>query len=176
MHANSKQMPWFVVQIKPHCLKVAERNLRQQQFTIFSPRRKVPRRRASGFQQVLEPLFPGYVFISFDPESAGCRAINATYGVARLVSFHEYAPVRVPDALVAAVRARCDSNNLFIERDAIGTGDAVHVVKGPFASLIGTVECLGPQERAWILLDILGRQTRVHVDTANLLRVQSNAA
>jgi len=176
MQANSERMPWFVAQIKPNCLKIAERNLRQQQFAIFSPMRKIPRRRASGFQPTLEPLFPGYIFISFDPESAGCRAINGTYGVARLLSFHEYAPVRVPHTLIAAIRARCDGNDLFIEHDAIGAGDAVHVVKGPFASLIGTVERLGPQERAWILLDVLGRQTRVHVDTANLLRVQPNAA
>jgi transcriptional antiterminator RfaH len=43
------------------------------------------------------------------------------------------------------------------------TGDAVKISGGPFANFVATVEEIGPDQRVWVLLDLMGRTKRVAV-------------
>ena len=45
----------------------------------------------------------------------------------------------------------------------IEPGDAVTLANGPFADLAGRVELVAPDRRIWVLIDLMGRQTRVAV-------------
>jgi len=45
----------------------------------------------------------------------------------------------------------------------IGGGDAVKISGGPFAEFIATVETISPDQRVWVLLDLMGRTTRLAV-------------
>ena len=40
----------------------------------------------------------------------------------------------------------------------------MHLLSGPFAQFVATVESLAPQQRVWVLLDLLGSRTRVSVE------------
>ena len=42
------------------------------------------------------------------------------------------------------------------------------ITNGPFAQLIGKIEEIDADQRIWILLDILGTQTRVSINKLNL--------
>ena len=42
------------------------------------------------------------------------------------------------------------------------------MANGPFADCIGTVEQIAPDQRIWVLLDILGKNTRVAIRSADL--------
>src|SRR3954471_8443199 len=76
---------WYLAQVRPNSFQIAERNLARQSFPVFCPTQEETRRRAGRFVLVTQPLFPGYLFVSFNPASAAWRAINSTYGVSRLV-------------------------------------------------------------------------------------------
>jgi len=153
---------WFLAQVRPNCHKMAERNLRRQRFQTFLPMHEENRRRAGLFITTLRPLFTGYLFVAFDTAKGGWRAINSTYGVSRLVSFG-VEPQPVPLDLISRLMLRCDEGGKLLPPPILKTGDAVKISGGPFAEFIATVETISPDRRVWVLLDLMGRTTRLAV-------------
>jgi transcriptional antiterminator RfaH len=152
---------WFLAQLKPNAWRIAERNLRRQDFTVFNPLEERTVSRRGRFVAEKRPLFPGYLFVGFDPDSAPWRAINSTYGVARLVTFEANRPRVVPTALVEAIMARCDSEARLIPPDRLTPGTEVRFATGPFTQFVATVEAIAPDKRIWVMLEVMGRETRV---------------
>ena len=153
---------WFLAQFKPNCHHIAKRNLTRQGFQCFLPQEEVTRRRNNRFTRQLRPLFPGYVFVALDKVTGGWQAINSTYGITRLVSFGGD-PAEVPSELISALRDRCDESGTILPPRYFQPGDAVTLANGPFADLAGRVELVAPDRRIWVLIDLMGRQTRVAV-------------
>ncbi len=153
---------WFLAQLKPNSAKVAERNLRRQNFRTFVPVEEVTKRGKSTFMTAEKLLFPGYIFVAFDVAKGGWQAINATQGITRLVSFGA-APAPVPRDIVAGLIRRCDGQSKLISSEPVSSGDQVVLPCGPFANFVATVDKIEPDRRVWVLLDIMGGKTRVAV-------------
>ena len=162
---------WFLAQHKPNSHRIAARNLARQGFRTFVPLQEETRRTGSRFVTQARPLFPGYLFVAFDPAAGNWRAINSTAGITRLVSTGAgSAPRPVPDALVAGLMARCDGAGTLREAPRPPEpGERVTLATGPFADYVATVERLTPERRVWVLLDLMGQATRVAMD-ADALR------
>lgn len=163
--------PWFLAQIKPNAGSIAKRNLLRQGVQVFEPYEEVASCRGQQFVRKSRALFPGYLFVHFDPDEVRWRAINSTLGVSRLVSFSEDCPAQVPLSLISSLMARCDPSGKLLPPSLLNRGDLVSVTGGPLADFVGTVERLAPEQRVWVLLDILGKRTRVAVRLADLRRV-----
>lgn len=161
--------PWFLAQVRPNCFHIAQRNLERQGFPVFCPLLQETRRRAGRFVSVAIPLFPGYLFVGFDPSDSPWRAINSTYGVTKLVTFGLALPTPAPAGLVSGLMERCDDEGKLLPRDRLSPGDEVRVAKGPFSNFIATVESLAPQRRVWLLLDLFGRTTRIAVSASDVV-------
>ena len=129
---------WYIVQFKPNSHKIAVRNLQRQEFDTFLPMHEVTRRTVVKFETVMRPLFAGYMFVACDPETAPWRLINSTYGVSRMLSFSE-GPKPMPEALIAGLRARCDSVGKVRPLENFKAGQSVEMHSGPFESFIATV-------------------------------------
>lgn len=148
---------WFVAQLKPNGAALALRNLARQGFETFLPARMEsagtarPRRRA---------LFPGYLFVRFDPAASGWGAINATRGITRLILSDPRQPHPLPGAFMAGLIARCDASGLVTAPETVAEGDRVRIIAGPFADLVTTVETLEEGRRLQVLLDLMGQQVR----------------
>ena len=160
--------PWFVAQTKPNSCAMAERHLVRQGFRVFAPSEERTCRHARKFYTSVRPLFPGYIFVSFDPARVRWRAINGTRGVARLVSFRRDEPAQVPLALISGMMMRCDSRGRLLPPRLLGAGDIVKVTGGPFAEFIGRVESFAPDRRIWVLLDLMAREMRVALPSSML--------
>lgn len=154
---------WFLAQLKPNCHKIAARNLQQQNFQAFLPMRGETKRKSGRFITILRPLFTGYLFVGFDTSKGGWRAINSTHGVTRLVNFGGE-PQPVPLDLISRLMLRCDESGRLLPARILNAGDAVKISGGPFAEFAATVEEITPDQRVWVLLDLMGRTTRVAVD------------
>ncbi len=158
---------WFLAQIKPNSHRIAERNLAQQGFTTFIPMHEETRRTRGKFVTQTRPLFPGYLFVALNKLQGGWRAVNSTYGISRLVSIgHD--PTPVPAALVTQLQLRCSTAPEDDPAQSFGAGDQVMVTKGPFSSFLATVESMSPERRVWLLMELMGNQTRVAVDPSDL--------
>lgn len=158
---------WFLAQLKPNCANIAERNLKRQGFETFLPLEEETRQRNGKFVTAMRPLFPGYIFVAFDVARGLWRKVNSTYGVTRLVSFGP-APAEVPAGLVSDLRHRCDAAGKLLPPPELAPGDQVTMIKGPFANFVGSVEKIAPDQRVWVLMDIMGGQTRVAVEAGQL--------
>ena len=154
---------WYIVQFKPNSHKIAVLNLQRQGFETFLPMHEVMRRTVAKFETVIRPLFAGYMFVACDPETAPWRQINSTYGVSRMLSFAEEGPRPMPEALIAGLRARCDSVGKVMPLENFEAGQSVEMHSGPFANFIATVEQMASDARVWVLLDFMGKETRVQV-------------
>lgn len=139
----------------------------RQGFEVFLPREVETKRRGSKFVEVERPLFPGYVFVALARQGADIRKVNSTHGVARIVSFGN-APAPVPSELISELMQRCDENGFLRPPAQLSAGDQVVLTSGPFAKLVATVESLTPDKRVWVLLDLLGSQTKVMASREHL--------
>ncbi|MZR13369.1 transcriptional activator RfaH [Maritimibacter sp. DP07] len=170
MTGQDRDRHWFLAQLKPNCAHIAERNLGRQGFETFLPMEEETRTRKGKFITASRPMFPGYIFVAFDAARGLWRSVNSTYGITRLVSFGKE-PAPVPHGLVHELRTRCDDSGLFVADDLPEPGDAVTVTQGPFANFVAKVEKIAPDRRVWVLMELMGAQTRVAVDSAHLRAV-----
>ncbi len=161
---NDKLNTWVLVQTKPNGLQTALRNLNRQGFSVFCPLHLCTRTRKARFKESWQPLFPGYLFLDIDAQSAPWRKINSTYGVTRLVGFGSEAPSPVPHAVISGLRDRCDKDNRLLPPESLQPGDRVRLLKGPFADFVTDVEKISQDKRVWVLLDLMGRETMMEVE------------
>ena len=160
----SNTFSWYIVQFKPNCHKIAVRNLERQGFETFLPMHEVTRRTVVKFETAIQPLFVGYMFVACDPEKAPWRQINSTYVTSPpMLSFAE-GPKPMPEALIAGLRARCDNIGKVVALADFEAGQSVEMHSGPFANFIATVEQMASDARVWVLLDFMGKATRVQVN------------
>lgn len=158
---------WFLAQLKPNCAMIADRNLRRQGFDTFLPLEDVTQQRRGTFVTVERPLFPGYIFVAFDMSGGFWRTVNSTYGVTRLVSFGQE-PAVVPDDLVSELTLRCDPAGKLLPPPRLTPGDKVTLITGPFADFVAQIETINAEQRAWVLIEIMGGPTRMVVGTEQL--------
>ncbi len=162
-----KSLRWLLAQLKPNCGGIAERNLARQGFATFSPLERITQRNGKRLTAVKRPYFPGYLFVGIEAASAPWRAIHSTQGVARLVQFGSE-PTPAPNGLVSELQQACDTEGCIAIHERLVGGDDVRIAAGPFTDFIGQVERLAPNERAWVLLDIMGKATRVSLGRSDL--------
>ena len=153
---------WYLIQFKPNSHRLAMRNLKRQGFETFMPMQDITRRKASRFVSYLRPLFPGYMFVSVEPESKPWSKINSTLGVSRLIC-QDRIPMKVPQEIVSALMSRCDSSGLLLPPESLASGDSVKILSGALANFIATVETVDSKQRIWVLMEIMGQVTRVQV-------------
>ena len=151
---------WFILQFKPNSHHQATKNLTRQGFETFLPLHDTTFRKSSRFINTVQPLFPGYMFITFDRAESKWHSINNTYGVSRLVTFNSNLK-SIPTTFVYSLMKRYDLSGKLLPMEKLKEGDQVKVLKGPFANFIATVETYETDQRIWILMDIMGRKTKI---------------
>ena len=159
---------WFILQFKPNSHDQAKKNLIRQGFEIFLPLHNSTSRRSSRFVNTSQPLFPGYMFITFDRTKTEWHKINNTYGVSRLVSFNSILK-SVPTTFVDNLKKRYDLSGKLIPMQKLKKGDQVSVLTGPFANFIATIEKYEDEQRIWVLMDLMGRKTKIQTPSDNLI-------
>lgn len=169
MTFHDRSVSWFLAQLKPNCANIADKNLRRQGFKTFLPMEEETRQRNGKFVTFTQPLFPGYIFVAFDVSRGRWRTVNSTHGITRLVSFGRE-PAAVPSELVSQLMQRCDEAGKVLPPQGLKPGDQVALTTGPFANFVAEVDKIAPDRRIWVLMDIMGGQTRVAV-SAEQLRV-----
>lgn len=154
---------WFLVQCKSNAHQIAKRNLERQGFVVFQPMEKQTLMRRGKFCIQLRPFFSGYLFVSYPAIATPLSVINSTYGVSRLVSFGDR-PAPVPNDIICELQDACDENEVIFFAKGLSQGDKVEITSGPLTNFIGQVEKLSPNHRAMVLLDFMGKQTKIEVD------------
>lgn len=161
---------WYLVYTKPRQEEIALTNLVRQGYGVYLPHVRQVRKRRQQRVEVIEPLFPRYLFIYLDTHSDNWGPIRSTLGVSALVRFGQE-PARVPAELVDFLRTREDGEGLheWAEQEFL-SGDRVRVAEGALLGYEGILLARTSRERVVVLLDILGRQVRTKIAATHLER------
>lgn len=170
MTFHDRGTSWFLAQLKPNCAGIADKNLKRQGFNTFLPMEEETRQRNGKYVTAMRPLFPGYIFVAFDVTRGFWRTVNSTHGITRLVSLGKE-PTAVPLDLVSQLMLRCDANGKLLPPKLLKPGDQVMLTKGPFTNFVAEVETIAPDRRVWVLMELMGGQTRVAVGADQLRTV-----
>jgi transcriptional antiterminator RfaH len=166
---------WYLVQAKTHGESVAEQNLRRQGYRTFLPQETRQVRHARQTRIRKSALFPGYLFVAFDPERDQWRPIDSTIGVTRLVK-RGSRPARVPEGIVEDLQAATRAGETVLADPEITEGDRIRVRRGPFENFHGRILGLRADRRVCILLEAVETGLPVELPAGDVVRAYSRNA
>ncbi len=153
--------PWFVLHLRPRSEKKVAEHCRLAHLSHYLPLRsqtRVYQRRRVTFET---PIFPGYIFASFDRD--GRLAVLKSNHVVRILDpggrrelLHQLAQIR--KAL------RVDPG--LVSCSAVRKGRRVRIKGGPFLGIEGVVSEVKGVTEVTLNVDIVGQAVSVHVSRA----------
>ena len=146
---------WFIAQIKQNSYQSAIQNLERQDFETFLPKMEITERKANKFVVKNVYVFPGYLFVCFDPHNNSWIKINSTYGVSKILTFSNK-PSEISSDFILALKDRYEINSNPTRKETLKQGDFIKFFAGPFADLIAKVESVDENNRIWVLLEAMG--------------------
>ena len=158
---------WYCARTQPKHEHIAAASLtRNLGLEVFHPRLRMERATRRGAVRVIEPLFPGYVFVRC--MSDNLDEIRYVTGISSLVHFGLKVPT-VPDAVIEELKQCFETEEPMSVEDRLYPGAEVTVAEGSFLGFSGIVlRVLPARRRVQILLDFLGRTTLAEVDRNSL--------
>jgi transcriptional antiterminator RfaH len=164
MEQSDNSTKWYVINTNPRCEDLVYYVLKRESFEVFLP--KIDKK----FKKEKEPLFPGYLFVRFNPRLSNWVKIKYLQGVRKILGYGN-TPTPVPETIIKAVIERV-SRGCFFEKLPFKAGDRVRFMRGPFAGLEGkfTGELSG-KERVKVLLEAINWAFKVEVEASELSKV-----
>ncbi len=176
VHRSASGLAWYCARTKPKHEHIAAANVSKRlHLGVFHPRLRVERATRRGVVRVVEPLFPGYIFIHCVIEDR-LNEIGRTEGINGLVCFgHRIPPV--PDQAIWELQECFEAEKPMSIEDRLAPGDEVTVGDGGFVGMSAYVlRVLPARQRVQILLDILGGPTPVEVDRSSIVLKKNTLA
>ncbi|WOJ94272.1 transcription termination/antitermination NusG family protein [Congregibacter variabilis] len=165
-------MTWLVVHTKSRGEEQAADQLVVQGYEVFLPRIRERKRRQNRWQWVTAPLFSRYLFVNVPLGEQSVAPIRSTVGVSTLIRFGQ-SLASMPDAVIEYLRSQ-QSPELEareVEDWPHKPGDQVEILAGPFEGLKGIYQLPRGEDRALLMVELLGRQNSIVVHTESLGQV-----
>jgi len=157
---KSLDKKWYIAQIKPNSYLSAIQNLERQGFETFLPKMEITERQKNKFVIKNVYVFPGYMFVCFNPRILTWTKINSTYGVSKIITFNKK-PSEISSDLIIEIKNRYEINSNQTQEEKLHKGDSIKFHKGPFANLIAKVESTDEKSSIWVLLEVMGGYQRL---------------
>lgn len=127
----TNEMQWFLLQTKVKQEQRAAENLERQDVASFCPMIRVDKISRGRRSEVLDVLFPGYLFVQLGESSVSTTAVRSTRGVSHFVT-SAGAPIKVPQGLVEQLRQRVTADADVVMSQLPKSGAKMQVIDGPF--------------------------------------------
>jgi transcriptional antiterminator RfaH len=152
---------WYAIYTKPKKEDSIAIQLRNIGLEVLNPKLKSRKYKNSHFLDVIEPLFPSYVFAEFEKDKYS-HLITYTRGVRYIVGKNN--PIPVFNEVITAIRDNMGENGLVVVKpEEFKHGDGVIIKEGPFKDFYGIFEReIRGTERVLILLSALN--CRIELD------------
>ncbi len=160
----SNQTAWHLIHTKPRQERTAREQLERQGYTTYLPEIRQP----SQARTPIAPLFPRYLFIRLTAGLDDWTPIRSTRGVSSLVRVGMN-PAIISDPLITAIKQRADADGFHrLPAKTFTKGDRIKLVSGPFADYEAIFSEQRAENRAIILLNLIGQQNRIEVPTDSI--------
>ena len=152
---------WYAIYTKPKKEDSVAFQLQNIGIEVLNPKLKLKKYKNNRFLEVIETLFPCYLFAHFEKDKYS-HLITYTRGVRYIVGKNN--PVLVRDEVIDTIKEGMEEDNtIVIKPQQFKQGDKVSIREGPFREFFGIFEreIRGP-ERVMILLSTLN--CRIELD------------
>jgi len=169
-NATREGARWYLVHCKPRQDARALENLERQTFECLRPTRRVEKVRTGRRCEVVEPLFPSYLFIHLDSVHDNWLPIQSTRGVNRIVRFNGH-PLPVADDLIEGICLRM--RGAPVKEPYLRPGEHVVITEGSFSQVEALFVSHDGDERVTLLLNILNREHELTFPLASVRKVKA---
>jgi len=145
---------WHAIYTKPGKEDTVAFRLQGIGIEVLNPKLKSKKYKRNKIVEVLEPLFPCYLFANFDKEKY-THLITYTRGVRYIVGKRN--PVVVVDEIINTIKGSMEEGNILVVKpQRFEKGVRVLIKEGPFKDFYGIFEKeVKGHERVMILLETL---------------------
>ena len=164
---KSIEEEWFLLKTKTRQERRAMENLQRQHAECYCPEVPVEKIFRGKKSQVIEILFPGYLFVNFTNPASSIQSVKNTRGVQSFVSFGGN-PARVPSALIQELREKAKPTGNLLISNPPKKGDKLKVTDGPFNGINVVFYQPNGDERAEVLLNMMNQQVKASIQYSNL--------
>jgi transcription antitermination factor NusG len=153
--------PWYAIRVKSNRERVTAQALTGKGFQVCLPLYSERRLQANSARTLRLPLFPGYIFCSFDVSDR--LPILTVPGVVHIVSFGK-TPQPVHEGEMAALLTILRSGLHAIPHPALPVGQRIRLNSGPLTGVEGVILAHKGEERLVVSVTLLQRSIAVEVD------------
>lgn len=158
---SSKAEPWFALYVRAHFERAVEQSLRGKGYEAFSPFYHAIRKRGGRNKPLDLPLFPGYVFCSFNPLKR--LPILMTPGLVNIVGSGN-----VPEPLdvgeIRSIQKAAYSGQSVQPWPFLQQGQKIRIEAGPLTGAEGTLLRIKNQLRLVVSVTLLQRSIAIELD------------
>ena len=159
------EAPWFALWTRSRHEQVVREQLDRKEIETFLPTITKWSRWKDRKKKIDWPLFPGYCFARFEPDSR--LSVLKQRGVVNVVSSnHEPAPI--PDVEIDNIRQLIESDLQYDPCPLVKEGMTVEVVHGPLKGVVGRLVRKDPRARLVLSVDLISQAVSVEVDAADV--------
>ncbi|MDC0172295.1 transcription/translation regulatory transformer protein RfaH [Gammaproteobacteria bacterium] len=161
------EMQWFLLQTKVKQEQRAAENLERQDVVSFCPMIRVDKISRGRRAEVLDVLFPGYLFVQLGESSVSTTAVRSTRGVSHFVT-SAGAPIKVPQGLVEQLRQRVTADAEVVMSQLPKPGAKMQIIDGPFKGLNAVFTEPDGNNRAIVMVTLLSQQVKTSMPFVSL--------
>jgi transcriptional antiterminator RfaH len=161
------EMQWFLLQTKVKQEQRAAENLERQAVVSVCPMSRVDKISRGRRAEVLDVLFPGYLFVQLGESSVSTTAVRSTRGVSHFVT-SAGAPIKVPQGLVEQLRQRVTADADVVMSQLPKPGAKMQIIDGPFKGLNAVFTEPDGNNRAIVMVTLLSQQVKTSMPFVSL--------
>jgi transcriptional antiterminator RfaH len=163
-------MNWYAIYTKPKSEDIVSQKLRHAGIEVYGPKLRIKKYRSGRYCEVIEPLFPSYIFGQFEPDKH-LWMISYTRGLKKVVGGTD-GPWPVSEEVINLIRSHEQDGFVKLCSDEIKEGDTLRIADGPLTGLTGIFhQSIKGTERVILLLNAIGYQPKAIVERASLRKV-----
>jgi transcriptional antiterminator NusG len=152
---------WYALYVRSRHEKVVESGLRGKGYSAFSPFYRTKRKRVDRVAEIDVPLFPGYVFCSFDANTR--LPILMTPGIVGVVGPGNR-PEQVDDAEIASIRTLALSGRPVQPWPFLRSGQRIRLQSGPLMGAEGLFLRVKDEYHLVVSITLLQRAVSVVIE------------
>ena len=133
--------PWFLAYTRPGQERLAQQNLAFQAYESYLPQFRRIKKTAADTIEVVEPMFPRYVFFRAERAGQSITPVGSTRGISHIVRFGQVPAMVQPDTL-GIIRQLEQERNMVGEApmESLQLGQKVRLLDPAFHGLEGLVK------------------------------------
>jgi transcription antitermination factor NusG len=158
---------WFALQIRQsHCF-IVPALLSAKGYEILAPVYRCRRQWSDRIKEIDAPLFPGYVFCRFDPDTPCTVPVVTTPGVLKILGFGGK-PEPLDETEIESVRLAAQYGLSPRPYQYLSAGSRIRIAQGPLSGVEGILTRIKNKDLLVISVSMLQRSISVEIERGSI--------